>query len=434
MSFVKVVDALKCEDGKEVSLRGWVHRIRVFKDKVFIVLRDSSGVMQCVVKERDAPEAFEKAQKLTLESSIIVHGTVKRDPRAPGGAEVHVKKLEVVGLAASPYPISETAVEADSEILLDYRHLWIRSRKMNAILKVRHTVFKAIHEYFRSHGFYEVQAPMFITAAVEGGATLFEVKYFDRIVYLTQSAQFYLEALIYSLEKVYTVAPSFRAEKSRTRRHLTEFWHAEAEEAWIGLEENIRRIEDLVSYIVKKVLEERLEELEFLGRNIEKLELAAKKPYPRLTYDEVVERLKQKGFDIKWGDDLGADEERALTMEFDQPLFVTHYPRTAKAFYHKDDPQRPEVTLSVDLLAPEGYGEIVGGGERIEDEEKLVKKIKEFGLRPEDYQWYIDLRRYGSVPHAGFGLGVDRTVMWICGLQHIREAVPFPRDIRRVYP
>ena len=419
---------------KEVHLRGWVHRIAKFKDKVFIILRDSTGIIQCVVKKDLAKEeTFRKAKQLTLESSIAVKGIVVADRRAPGGREIHVEDIKVFQVA-EPFPIRKSAVKSNSEFLLDVRHLWIRSRKMQSILKVRDTIFKAIHEYFRSHGFYEVQCPMFVTAAVEGGATLFEVKYFDRKnVYLTQSAQFYLEALIYSLEKVYTVAPSFRAEKSRTRRHLTEFWHAEMEMAWAGLEDIMKIAEELIEYIVKKVLDERLEELTFLGRDIEKLE-EVKAPFYRLTYDEAVEILRKKGFNIKWGDDFGADEERALTMEFDKPILVYGYPEKAKAFYHRNDPKRPETTLSVDLLAHEGYGEIIGGGERIWDAEELVAKIKRFGLDPKDYQWYIDLRRYGSVPHAGFGLGVDRTVMWICGLKHIREAIPFPRDIRRITP
>ena len=275
---------------------------------------------------------------------------------------------------------------------------------------------------------------MFITAAVEGGATLFTVDYFGRRdVYLTQSSQFYLEALIYSLEKVYTIAPSFRAEKSRTRRHLTEFWHAEAEEAWTHLNDILHVEEELISYIVNRVLEERVDELKVLKRDISRLE-NIRAPFYRLTYDEALEILHDKGFYLKWGEDLGADEERALTMEFDKPVFIIGFPEQCKAFYHKNDPKRPEITLSADLLAPEGYGEIIGGGERIEKADELIEKIRRFGLDPKDYEWYIDLRRYGSVPHSGFGLGVDRLVMWICGLSHIREAVPFPRDIRRIYP
>ncbi|MEM4501638.1 MAG: asparagine--tRNA ligase, partial [Thermofilaceae archaeon] len=338
--------------------------------------------------------------------------------------------LEIVGPSRN-FPISK---DYSREFLLDVRHLWVRSRRMQAILKIRHTVFGAIHDYFRSHGYYEVQAPMFITAAVEGGATLFPVKYVDdSTVYLTQSSQFYLEALIFSLEKVYTIAPSFRAEKSRTRRHLTEFWHCEAEEAWAGLDDIMRVEEELVWHAVEKVLEQNQEELKLLGRDVKKLELC-EPPFYKISYDEALEMLEGKGFKLQWGEDFGADEERVIVEEFDKPVFVHRFPVRAKAFYHKNDPNRPEVTLSADLLAPEGYGEIVGGGERIDKLEELLAKIREFGLRPEDYEWYIDLRRYGSVPHAGFGLGVDRLVMWIAGLDHIVDALPFPRTLRRAYP
>jgi asparaginyl-tRNA synthetase len=300
-------------------------------------------------------------------------------------------------------------------------------------LKIRHTVFGAIHDYFRKSGFYEVQTPMFITAAVEGGATLFKVDYFGQPVYLTQSSQFYLEALIYSLEKVYVVAPSFRAEPSRTRRHLTEFWHAEMEIAWADMEDAVKVGEELITHVVNKVLEERQAELKLLGRNTEMLE-RAKPPFYRVSYDEAVEILQKKGVQINWGDDIGADEERALTLEFDKPIVLYGFPEKLKAFYHRNDPRRPEVTLSFDVLLPEGYGEVIGGGERIYDAKELVDKIIRFGLNPADYQWYIDLRRYGSVPHAGFGLGVDRLTMWIVGADHIRDVVPFPRDVRRTRP
>jgi len=414
--------------GKEVALRGWVYRVRVQKNHVFVVLRDSTGIIQVVVE--DTNPAFDEAEKASIESSVEVRGLVKEDPRAPGGLEVRANDFKIISLA-EPFPITK---DASREFLLDVRHLWVRSRRMNAILKVRHEVFRCIHEFFTERGFVEVQAPMFITAAVEGGATLFTVDYFGRKdIYLTQSAQFYLEALIYSLERVYTIAPSFRAEKSRTRRHLTEFWHAEAEVAWYRLNDVLKLEEDLISYIVDKVLERRMDELKLLKRRIEALE-NVKAPFYRLSYDEAIEILQGKGFEIEWGEDLGADEERALTLEFDKPVFLYGYPEQAKAFYHKNDPSRPEVTLSADLLAPEGYGEIIGGGERIENYDELIDKIRRFGLNPDDYGWYIDLRRYGSVPHAGFGLGVDRLVMWICGLDHIIDAIPFPRTIRRTYP
>ncbi|ADN50860.1 asparagine--tRNA ligase [Vulcanisaeta distributa] len=429
---MSIKDVFSLNEGAEVTIRGWVYRKRELKDKIFLVVRDGSGIIQAVINKSD-PNTAGIASKLNIESSLMLTGVVKKEPRAPGGAEVHVRSIDWYYIG-DPFPINEDAAKADSEYLLDVRHLWIRSRRMWAILRVRHTVFGAIHEFFRSRGYYEVQGPMFVSAAVEGGATLFPVKYFDREdVYLTQSSQFYLEVLIYTLEKVYTVAPSFRAEPSRTRRHLTEFWHAEAEEAWLQFDGLLNLLEDLITYIVNKVLEERQDELKLLNRDTKILE-NVKPPFYRVSYDEAIEILQSKGLNIKWGDDIGADEERVLTMQFDKPILLHHFPEQVKAFYHRNDPSRPGTTLSVDVLAPEGYGEIVGGGERIYDYEELLSKIKKFGLKPEDYDWYLDLRRYGSVPHAGFGLGVDRLVMWVCGLDHIRDALPFPRDIRRVKP
>jgi len=425
---IRVNEALKLPEGERVTVRGWVYRRREFKDKAFIVVRDSSGIIQSVFDKTS--EDFEEARKATVESSIIVTGTLRKDPRAPGGKEIKGERIQIVGLAEN-FPIRR---DVSKEFLLNVRHLAIRSRKLTTVFKIRDTVFEATHEYFRKNGFYEVQCPMFITAAVEGGATLFPVKYVDgRTVYLTQSSQFHLEALIFSLEKVYTVAPSFRAEKSRTRRHLTEFWHTEAEVAWVGLQDIMRIEEELITHIVQKVLEKRKSELKFLGRNIEALK-NIEPPFPKISYDEALEILARKGINIEWGEDLGADEERELTKEFDKPFFIYGYPEKAKAFYHKNDPSRPEVTLSADLLAPEGYGEIIGGGERIADAKVLIEKIKRFGLDPKDYEWYIDLRRYGTVPHAGFGLGMDRLVMWIAGLDHIVDAIPFPRTITRTYP
>lgn len=424
---ISIKEALRKGEG-EVVLRGWVYRKRVLKEKIFVVLRDSTGVIQLVFPR----DKFKVAEDLNLESSIVVKGRLVKEPRAPGGVELHVYDV-LWAYVGEPYPINEDAAVADTEYLLDVRHLWIRSRKMQAVLKLRHTIFGALHQYFRSRGFYEVQTPMFITAAVEGGATLFKVDYFGQPVYLTQSSQFYLEALIYTLEKVYVVAPSFRAEPSRTRRHLTEFWHAEMEIAWAGMEEAAKVGEELISYIVEKVLEERQEELKLLGRRTDALE-RIKPPFYWIDYDEAIEILQKKGLSIKWGDDIGADEERILTTEFDKPIVLHHFPEKLKAFYHRNDPKRPEVTLSFDVLLPEGYGEVIGGGERIYEYKELVDKIIRFGLNPEDYQWYIDLRKYGSVPHAGFGLGVDRLAMWIAGVDHIRDAVPFPRDVRRTRP
>jgi asparaginyl-tRNA synthetase len=424
---VPISEAVRRGEGR-VTVRGWVYRKRVLKEKIFLVLRDSTGILQLVLPR----DRFKNAEELNLESSLVATGTLVREPRAPGGVELHVESIDWA-YAGEPYPINEDAAVADSEYLLDVRHLWLRSRKMQAVLKIRHTVFGALHEYFRKNGFYEVQTPMFITAAVEGGATLFKVDYFDQPVYLTQSSQFYLEALIFSLEKVYVVAPSFRAEPSRTRRHLTEFWHAEMEIAWADLEDAARVGEEVISYVVEKVLQERQEELKLLGRRTEPLE-RTKPPFYRVSYDEAIEILQKKGVKISWGDDIGADEERALTLEFDKPIVLYGFPEKLKAFYHRNNPKRPEVTLSFDVLLPEGYGEVIGGGERIYDAKELVDKIIRFGLNPEDYQWYIDLRRYGSVPHSGFGLGMDRLTMWITGADHIRDVVPFPRDVRRTRP
>lgn len=411
-----------------MAVRGWVYRRRDLGDKAFVVVRDATGIIQAVFTPESRSHG--DARRVTVESSVVVRGRLREDPRAPGGKEITGEELVIVGLAEN-FPIRR---DASREFLLNVRHLALRSRKMTAVMKIRHTVFGALHEWFRENGYYEVQGPMFVSAAVEGGATLFPVKYVDgSTVYLTQSSQFYLEALIFSLEKVYTVAPSFRAEKSRTRRHLTEYWHAEAEVAWAGLEDIMRVEEELVSHIVRRVLERNREELSFLGRDVERLKLV-EPPFPRVSYDKAIEILQGKGVKISWGDDLGADEERILTEEFDKPFFLYGFPEKVKAFYHKSDPQRPEVTLSADLLAPEGYGEIIGGGERIDKLEELVDKIKRFGLNPADYEWYLDLRRYGSVPHAGFGLGMDRLVMWIAGLDHIVDSLPFPRTITRTYP
>jgi len=422
---MSIKDVFSLSEGTEVTIRGWVYRKRELRDKIFLVIRDGSGIIQTVV-DKSNQQVAGVASKLNIESSVVLTGTVRREPRAPGGSEIHVRRIDwyYVGEA---FPINEDAAKADSEYLLDVRHLWIRSRRMWAVLRVRHTVFGAIHEFFRSRGYYEVQGPMFVSAAVEGGATLFPVKYFDKEgVYLTQSSQFYLEVMIYALEKVYTIAPSFRAEPSRTRRHLTEFWHAEAEEAWLQFDGLLNLLEDLITHVVDKVLEERQDELKLLNRDVKVLE-NVKPPFYRVSYDEAIGILQGKGLKIKWGDDIGADEERVLTLQFDKPILLHHFPEQVKAFYHRNDPAKPETTLSVDVLAPEGYGEVIGGGERIYDYEELLSKIKRFGLRPEDYDWYLDLRRFGSVPHAGFGLGIDRLVMWICGLDHIRDAVPFPR-------
>ncbi|MGC9209869.1 MAG: asparagine--tRNA ligase [Acidilobus sp.] len=426
--FISTREALRGKDGEKVSLRGWVYRKRDLGGKIFLVLRDSEGIIQCVV-DRSSPSSSE-AERATIESSVIVEGTLRSDPRAPGGKEVEVTNLKLVGLA-DDFPIKGGE---SVDYLLDIRHLWLRSRKLTQIMRIRHTVLKHLRDYFISNGWWEVSPPILTQSAVEGGATLFPVDFFGKRAYLSQSAQFYLEVMIFSLEKVWSLTPSFRAEKSRTRRHLYEYWHLEAEAAWMDMHDMMKVVEGLVKEAVRGVLNERLEELDFLKRRTEPLERTLSSSFPEVTYDEAIERLKRKGFNIKWGDDIGADEERALTEDLEVPFFLTMFPKHLKSFYMKVDDNRPDVVLGFDLEAPEGYGEVVGGSQREDRYEVLYKRIVENGLNPQDYQWYLDLRRYGSVPHSGFGLGVDRLVMWIAGIDHIRDAIPFPRLRERIYP
>jgi asparaginyl-tRNA synthetase len=417
---------------EDVTIRGWLHNKRSSGGIHFFIVRDGTGVIQCTIKkDKVSEEVFEAAKKITQESTIEIRGIVKEDQRAPGGYEIQAHDMKIMHMAEEGFPIAKKYHGPD--FLLDNRHLWIRSQKMQRILRVRARMLKAAREWLDQNGFTEFHAPTLISAACEGGATLFTVKYFDREAYLTQSWQLYAEAAIASLGKIYTIAPSFRAEKSKTRRHLTEFWHLEVEVPWCDLDGIMKIEEDLLAYILHNLGEFSSKDLEALGRQPEDL-LRINPPFPRITYDEAVEMLNEDGVKFEWGNDLGWIEEKHLTLKFDKPFFITHYPRSAKAFYHKPDPKRPEVTLSADLLAPEGYGEITGGGQRIEDLNELLERIRENALNPEDYKWYIDLRRYGSVPHAGFGLGVERTVAWICKLNHIRDAIAFPRLINRVYP
>ena len=419
------------EPGSRVKVRGWVYRHRDLGRKVFIVLRDADGILQLVADEAYTPQKYvEEARNASIESSIIAEGVTARDPRAPGGVELRLERLEIVGPSVD-FPIKGGE---GIDYLLDIRHLWIRSRKLTAMWRIRQTAFKAFREFFESRGFWEVSPPMLTQAAVEGGATLFKVDFFGKPAYLTQSSQFYLEALIFSLERVWTLAPSFRAERSRTRRHLYEYWHLEAEEAWVDMEGEMKLVEELVAYTTKRILEERLEELSLLKRKTELLEPALKTPYPRIRYEEAIRRLQGKGVKIEYADDLGADEERLLTEDFDTPFFITHFPMELKSFYMKPDPQNPREALAFDLLAPEGVGEIVGGSERQDDYQALYKQIESRGYNPEDYQWYLDLRKYGSVPHSGFGLGVERFLMWITGVNHVRDTIPFPRFRDRIYP
>jgi asparaginyl-tRNA synthetase len=417
------------KEGETVALRGWVHRKRSSGKVIFMVLRDPTGLVQIVGRATDS--FWSEVEKVTRESSVEIAGTVKKDERAPGGYELALTSFRIIGLADTPFPITK---DISTRHLLNVRHLWLRSRRMNAILKIRHTVFGAIHEYFRDNGFYEATGPMFVTAACEGGSTLFKLKYFNKTAYLSQSAQFYNEALIFTLGKQYLIAPSFRAEKSKTRRHLTEFWHAECEAAWCDFDGIMKVEEDLISHVVKRVLEKNRPELKLLKRDTAPLEKVVA-PFPRVPYEKAIDMINQNSeLKLNYESDLGADEETVLANLFEKPFIVTGYPVKLKAFYHKPDPKRPEATLTADLLAPEGYGEVIGSGQRCDSVEELEKQIKMFDLNPKDYEWYMDLRRYGSVPHSGFGLGVDRIVMWICHLKHIRDAMPFPRTMTRVTP
>jgi asparaginyl-tRNA synthetase len=418
--------------GKEVSLKGWLYHKRSSGKIKFLIMRDGSGYLQCVVfKGNVSPEIFELADKITQESSFEVKGVVREDKRAIGGYELDVTDLKLISLSQE-YPI--TPKEHGIEFLIDHRHLWVRSKKQVAILKIRHRIVKAIRDFFDSHGFTLFDAPIITPNACEGTSTLFEMDYFDLgKAYLTQSGQLYAESGALALGKVYTFGPTFRAEKSKTRRHLTEFWMVEPEMAFYDLNDNMDLAEEFLEYIVQTVLEDRKEELKELERDTSKLEKVMR-PFPRITYDEAVEILKKNGVDFKWGDDFGGADETIISEQFDRPVMVHRYPAEVKAFYMKRDPENPNLALAVDVLAPEGYGEIIGGSQREDDYDTLISRIKEHNLPQEFFEWYLDLRRYGSVPHSGFGLGLERTVSWICGLEHLREAIPFPRMIYRNTP
>jgi len=419
-------------DGSHVALRGWLHHIRSGGGILFLQLRDGSGVIQCTLKkDRIDPETFEKLSATPIESTIEVSGEVRKDPRAPRGYEIQGEKVSVLFPAQDGYPIAKKYHGPD--FLLDYRHLWIRNEKMQATIRLRSRLIEEARRWLMDHGYLEVQVPILVNAAVEGGSTLFPVKYFRQKAYLSQSWQLYAEAMIASVGKIFTLAPSFRAEKSRTRRHLIEYWHLEVEAPWLELEGLMELEEELVAHMCHQVAQRMPEELKLLGRDPGKI-FNIQPPFPRTTYDEAVETIQQSMPTFKWGKDLGYEEEKVLTQKFELPFFVTRFPKGIKAFYHMPDPQNPKVTLSVDLLAPEGYGEITGGGQRIHVLEQLLARIKEEELNPEDYRWYTELRRYGTVPHAGFGMGVERTVAWVCGLEHIRDAIAFPRLINRIYP
>jgi asparaginyl-tRNA synthetase len=416
---------------EEVTLSGWVYNITGKGKLQFIMMRDGTGSIQAVVfKGNVSEETFERCSKLTQESSIVVRGTITEDPRAKGGFELQAKEVEIVQIA-DEYPI--TPKEHGIEFLMDHRHLWLRSSKQHAILKIRHEVIKASRDYFDNLGFTLVDAPIFTPSACEGTTNLFETNYFDTKAYLTQSGQLYMEAAAMAFGKAYCFGPTFRAEKSKTRRHLTEFWMIEPEVAYCNLEQDMDLAEGMIAYIVQRVLEKKRVELEILERDISKLELI-KKPFPRITYDEAVKLVKAENPEFIDGDDLGGTDETIVSSHFDRPVMITHYPSAVKAFYMKRDPVQPDRALCVDVLAPEGYGEIIGGGQREDDLAVLLEGIQKHNLPEEAFSWYLDLRKYGSVPHAGFGMGIERTVAWICSRPHIRETIPFPRTMYRLTP
>jgi asparaginyl-tRNA synthetase len=421
-------------DGQEVILQGWLYNLRESGKLLFPLFRDGTGIIQgVVVKSAVPPEVFSSVRGLTQESSVRVTGKVRADKRAPGGFELDVSSVEVLQRipVETPYPI--TPKDHGIEFLMDHRHLWLRSTRQRAILGVRHEIIKAVRDFFDDRGFTLVDTPIFTPAACEGTTTLFEVNYFDDKAYLTQSGQLYNEATAMAVGKTYCFGPTFRAEKSKTRRHLTEFWMVEPEVAFAHLEDAMTLGEELVVFVVGRVLEKRRPELQTLERKIENLEKVTL-PFPRMSYDEGVKILQGKGSEIQWGGDFGGTDETLLSEGSEKPLLVHRYPSQVKAFYMAPDPARPEVALCVDMLAPEGYGEIIGGGERLADLALLEQRIQEHQLPRKAFEWYLDLRRYGTVPHAGFGMGIERVVAWICGLEHVRETIPFPRMLYRLTP
>jgi asparaginyl-tRNA synthetase len=427
MALVKICKVLDgFHENETVTIRGWVYRKREGKALIFLLVRDSTGFIQCTI-QKDSP-AGKEAERLTIESSLSLEGKAKSDKRAPGGYEIEAEAITIIGLAEL-FPITKDQSE---QFIRDVRHLWLRSRRMNLVMKIRAEVMNLARDFFNKQDFTEVSPPMFISAAVEGGATLFGVKYFNQDLYLTQSSQLYLEILIYALENVYCIAPSFRAEKSRTIRHLTEYWHIEGEWPFADMNDLMTFEEKLLTYICQQAAKKCRGELEELGVNITKLN-AVKVPFPRITYTEAVELLRKKGATLNWGDDFGYEDEKTLADEFGRPFFVYDYPTAIKAFYCKTYRDRPDVALSVDMLVPR-IGEISTGGSREEDKQMLTERMKETGLKEEDYDWYLDLRRYGTVPHVGFGLGLERVLAWMLDLENIIDAIPFPRTTRRFYP
>ncbi|GIU68843.1 MAG: asparagine--tRNA ligase [Candidatus Woesearchaeota archaeon] len=429
--FISVKEAIKKGSG-EVKLRGWCYRARGSNALRFIILRDATDIIQCVVeKDKVSEESWDDAQKIDVEASFELSGEIVEDKRAPTGYEVKVKEIKLIGESIG-WPIQK---DQSTELLADLKHLWLRSRYMTSILKIRSTVFGAIHEYFRSKGFYEFQSPIFQATQAEGGSTLFSVNYFGKPVYLAQTWQLYAEPAIFALEKIYTIAPSFRAEKSKTSRHLTEYWHAEMEVAWATFKDIQDYGEELIKHVIKRVLEKNQEELKILNRDTKILEKVRDEPFIRMTYTDALKELKEKcNIDIEWGKDLRTIEEDELSKLHNQFLIVTNYPKEVKAFYMKEDDTDPKVVHGCDFIAPECYGEIIGGSERESDLEKIRTRLLDQGEDPEKYTFYLDTRRYGSVPHGGFGMGVERLISFICHLENIKDAIPFPRTMLRTTP
>ena len=414
--------------GQEIEIRGWIYRHRASKNIIFMVVRDSTGVIQCTMPA--AHSQFADAENLLIESSVRINGMLKKDERAPGGYEIETTKLKIVHRSEDIFPITK---DQSAEFLLDKRHLWIRSRRSTMIFRIKAVAMAAAREWLEKNSFVETTPPIIVSGQTEGGSTLFDLKYFDSTAYLSQSAQLYQEALIFGLERVYSITPSFRAEKSRTTRHLAEYWHLEPEAAWVEHKENMKIQEEFVSHICQVVANKMKSELEFLGREVAELK-AIKPPFKRMTYEEAVQFLQENGFDVNFGSDFGTKEEAFLTQHEKKPVFIEKYPLSIKAFYMKENPDDPRTVLCDDMLAPEGFGEMIGGSERETDYNKITERLKKQGEDLKKYEWYLDLRKYGSVPHSGFGMGIERLVRWLCKLEHIRDAVPFPRTMNRSYP
>lgn len=431
MAVVATIERISKYVDQDVTIKGWLFNKRSSGKIQFLQIRDGSGFIQGVVVKNDVdPEIFERCKTITQESSIVVTGSVRADDRAPSGFELTVKDVEVVAMAQE-YPIS--LKEHGTDFLMDHRHLWIRTPKQHAVLRIRDEINRAIRDFFHERDFVLIEPPIITPASCEGTTELFEIDYFGQNAYLSQTGQLYAEAAAMAFGKVYSFGPTFRAEKSKTRKHLNEFWMVEPEMAYVDFEGNLKIQEDMVEYIVQRVLENRKMELKTLERNTESLE-KVKAPFPRITYTDAVKLLQDNGFEFEWGDDFGAPHETFIAEQYEKPVFITHFPTKMKAFYMQPDPDNPEVILGADLIAPEGYGEIIGGSQRIHDLDLILHKLEEEKLPKEIYEWYIDLRRYGSVPHSGYGLGLERTVAWLCGIDHIRQTIPFARTLNRIYP